>query len=52
MMVNPVSQPRFLFIGMSVIGLAVGLGRAEGLVIGGAVLMGANVTTGFSGLFL
>ena len=45
-------QPRFYFIGMSVVGLIVGLKRAKGLAIGGAVLTGANVAIGFSGLSL
>ena len=34
------------------VGLAVGLDRAEGLAIGGAILTGADVAVGFSGLSL
>ena len=41
--VDPIGRPRFL---------AVGLGGADGLAIGGAVLTGAGVTVGFSGLSL
>ena len=35
-----------------VVDLAVGLGKAQGLAIGGAILTGANVAVGFSGVFL
>ena len=41
--VDPAGRPRFL---------AVGLGGADGLAIGGAVLTGADVAVGFSGLSL
>ena len=51
-MVDPASKPRFRFIGMFVVGLAVGLGRAEGLAIDGIVLTGVDVAAGFSGLSL
>ena len=46
------SRPCFRFIGMSVVSLAVSLGGAEGLAIGGAVSMGADVAFGFSRLSL
>ena len=49
-MVDPTGRPRF-FVG-AVVGLAIGLGRADGLAIGGAVLTGLDVAVGFSGLFL
>ena len=51
-MVDPASRPHFCFIGMSVVGLAVGLGGVEGLAIGRAVLTGADVAVGFSELSL
>ena len=41
--VDPAGRPRFL---------AVGLGEADGLVIGGAILTGADVAAGFSRLSL
>ena len=47
---GPIDRPHFRFTGMSVVG--VGLGRADGLVIDGAVLMGADVAVGFTGLSL
>ena len=51
--VDSTGQPCFRFIGISVvIDLAVGLGGAEGLAIGGAVVTGADVAVGFSGLSL
>ena len=43
-------QLYFRFIGVSVIG--VGLGKADSLTIGGAVLTGADVTVDFSRLCL
>ena len=42
--VDPVGRPRF----GAVVGLAVGLGGADGLAINGAVSMGADVVVGFS----
>ena len=57
--VDPISRPRFIAVDPAgrprfgaVVGLAVGLGGADGLAIGGAVLTGANVAIGFSGLSL
>ena len=44
------SLPHFRFIRISVMG--VGLGEADGLAIGGAVLTEADVIVGFSRLFL
>ena len=44
--------PRFRFIGMSVVGLAIGLSKAEGLAISGAILTEADITVSFSGLSL
>ena len=53
MVVDPIGRPRFYFIGMFVVvDLAVGLGRVEGLAIGGAVLTGVDVAVGFSRLSL
>ena len=52
MIVDLAGRPCFRFIGMFIVGLAIGLGRVEDLAISGAVLMGADVTIGFSGLFL
>ena len=46
--VDPASRPRF----GAVVGLAIGLGGADGLAIGRAVLTGADVAVGFSGLSL
>ena len=52
-MIDPTGRPHFRFIGMSVVmDLAVGLGGAEGLAIGGAVSTGVDVAVGFSGLFM
>ena len=62
MMMNPIGWPRF-FVGAAVdpaswpcfgafVGLAVGLGRADGLAIDGAVSTGSDVAVGFSGLSL
>ena len=44
--------PRFRFIRMSVVGLAIDLGRAEGLAIAGTVLTGADIADALSGLSL
>ena len=52
MVVNSASQPCFRFIGMSVVGLAIGLSGAKSLAIGGTILTGADVAIGFSELFL
>ena len=52
MVVDLVGRPCFHFIGMSVVGLAVGPGGTEGLAIGGAVWTGADVAVGFSGFSL
>ena len=46
--VDPVSRPRF----EAVVGLAVGLGGADGLAIGGAVSTGLDAAVSFSGLSL
>ena len=46
--VDPAGRP--LFFVRAAVGLA--LGEVVGLAIGGAVLTGADVTVGFSGLFL
>ena len=47
------NKPCFRFIGMSVvIDLAIGLGRAESLAIGGAVSTKADVAIGFFELSL
>ena len=58
-MVDPIGWPRFFVVDTAgrprfgaVVGLAVGLGGADGLAIGGAVLTGADVAIGFSGLSL
>ena len=52
-MVDQTGRPCFRFIGMSVVvDLAIGLGRAEGLTIGGAVSMEADVAVDFSELSL
>ena len=45
---DPAGWPRF----RAIVGLAVGLGEADGLAIGGAVLTGREVAVGFSGLSL
>ena len=56
-MVDPIGRPRF-FVGAAVdlpgrpCFLAVGLGGADGLAIGGAVSTGSDVAVGFSGLSL
>ena len=56
-MVDPTGRSRF-FVGAAVdpVGLlrflAVGLGGADGLAIGGAVSTGSDVTVGISGLSL
>ena len=44
--------PYFRFIEMFVVELAVSLGKADDLAISRAVLMGADVVVGFSGLSL
>ena len=49
---SPASWPRFHFTGMSMMGIAIGLGRANGLTIGGAISTGADVAMDFSGLSL
>ena len=48
--IGPANWPYFRFIEMSVVN--VGLGRADGLIIGGAILRGADVAIGFFKLFL
>ena len=59
---DPAGRPRF-FVGAvvdpadwpcfrAVVGLAVDLGKANGLAIGGAILTGLDVAIGFFGLFL
>ena len=50
--VDPIGQPYFRFIGIFVVGLVIGLNRADGLAIDGAVLIGADVAVGFFGLSL
>ena len=61
-MVDPTGRPRF-FVGATVdpvgwprfgaiVGLAVGLGGADGLAIGGTVSTGSDVAVGFFGLSL
>ena len=56
-MVDPIDWPRF-FVGTAVDPagrprfLAVGLGGADGLAIGGAISTGSDVAVGFSGLSL
>ena len=52
MIVNPIGQLYFRFIGMSVVGLAIGLGRTEGLVINRAVLTRTDVAISLSGWFV
>ena len=60
-MVEPISWPHF-FVGAAMspagwprffvratVGLAIGLGGVDGLAIGGAIWMGADVAVGFSG---
>ena len=47
---SPADRPCF-FVG-AVVGLAISLGRADGLVIGKAVLTGADVAVSFYGLSL
>ena len=49
---DPTSQSRFCFVKMSIIGLAIGLGRANSLTIDKAILTGADVAIAFFGLFL
>ena len=44
--VDPAGRPRF----GAVVGLAIGLGEADGLAIGRVVSTGADVVVGFSGL--
>ena len=51
-MVEPAGRLRFRFIGISVMGLTVNLGRAEGLAIGGAVLIKTDIAVSFLKLFL
>ena len=46
------SQPRFHFIGMSVMGLAVDLSEAESLAIGKVVSIETDIFIGFFGLSL
>ena len=48
--VDPRSWPRFRFIGMFAVGL--GISWAVGLAIRGAILTGADIDVGFSGLSL
>ena len=57
--VDPIGRPHFFAVDPAdwphfgaVVGMAVGLGGADGLAIGGAVLTGADVAVGFSGLSL
>ena len=50
--VDSINQPYFYFIEMFVIDLAIGLGRADCLAIGGAVLTEIDITIDFSELFL
>ena len=49
-MVDLAGWPCFHFIGIYVVGI--GLGEAEGLAIGRAVLTKADIVVGFSGLSL
>ena len=56
---DPIGWPRFFVVNLAsrprfgaVVGLAVGLGGADGLAIGGAILTGSHVAAGFSGLSL
>ena len=58
-MVDPIGRPRFFAVDPAgrprfgaVVGLAIGLGGADGLVIGGTVSTGVDVAVGFSGLSL
>ena len=58
-MVDPIGRPRFFAMDPAsrtyfgaVVGLAIDLGGVDGLTIGGAVLTGADVAVGFSGLSL
>ena len=48
--VDPRGWPCFHFIGMFTMGL--GIGRAKGLAIGGAILMGADIAISFFRLSL
>ena len=55
MVVDPIGRPRFgavVDLASRPRFLAVGLGGADGLAIGGAVLTGSDVAIGFSGLSL
>ena len=52
MVVDLAGWPFFHFIRMSVVGLDIGLGKAESLAICRAVLTRADVAVGFSGLSL
>ena len=47
-MVDPAGWPHFCFIEMSIVSLAVDLGKMDGLAISGAVLTEANIAVGFS----
>ena len=49
-MVDPISQPHFRFIGISVKGLDIN--KVMGLAIDGAILIETNIVINFSGLFL
>ena len=49
---NPTNQPCFHFIGMSIVDLAVSLGRVDDLAICGAISTKADVTIGFFWLSL
>ena len=58
-MVDPISRPRFFVVDTggwprfgAIVGLAVDLGRADGLAIDGAVSTELDVAVGFSGLSL
>ena len=46
-MVDPIGQPCFHFIKMSVVGLAVGLDGVDGLAIGESILTGVDVAVNF-----
>ena len=58
-MVDPIGRPRFFAVDPAgrprfgaVVGLAIGLGGADGLAIGGVVSTGSDIAVGFSGLSL
>ena len=50
MVIDPTDQPCLRFIGISAMSLEIG--EVMGLVISGAILMGTDVTIGFSRLSL